>query len=34
MIEISKLNAWFDDHHVLKDVNITVPKKRLVRSGR
>jgi peptide/nickel transport system ATP-binding protein len=26
MIEISKLNAWFDDNHVLKDVDITVPK--------
>ena len=25
MIDISKLNAWFDDNHVLKDVDISVP---------
>ncbi len=25
MIEISKLNSWFDDNHVLKDVDISVP---------
>ena len=25
MIEITKLNAWFDDNHVLKDVDISVP---------
>ncbi|MCC9622517.1 ABC transporter ATP-binding protein [Thalassospira sp. MA62] len=25
MIEISNLNAWFDDNHVLKDVDINVP---------
>lgn len=25
MININKLNAWFDDNHVLKDVDISIP---------
>ncbi len=24
MIEITKLNAWFDDNHVLKDIDISI----------
>ncbi len=30
LIDVKKLNAWFDDVHVLSDVNLTIEKHRVV----
>ncbi len=30
LIDVKKLNAWFDDNHVLSDINLTIEKYRVV----